>query len=83
MKKHDNEVGLISYTYEIMFKMYVLKSLKNMILTGCENVEDGMKAVSQQDEKKEEKTQPSVEPKQGRNREKATNTFYILRKKQT
>ena len=39
--------------------------------------------VSQQDEKKEEKTQPSVEPKQGRNREKATNTFYILRKKQT
>ena len=42
MKKHDNEVGLISYTYEIIFKMYVLKSLKNMILTGCENVEDGM-----------------------------------------
>ena len=44
MKKHDNEVSLISYTYEIIFKMYVyvLKSLKNMILTGCENVEDGM-----------------------------------------
>ena len=54
--------------------------------TQSENVEDGKKAtlvVSQQDEKKEEKTQPSVEPKQGRNREKATNTFYILRKKQT
>ena len=42
MKKHDNEVSLISYTYEIIFKMYVLKSLKSMILTGCENVEDGM-----------------------------------------